>query len=92
MERSTSLVVSSLDKSQIGAFEAKNHLALLLDRVEQGEVITITRRGVPVARLCPVVPEQPDKREAIEALKRFRKGNRLGGISVRELIEEGRRA
>jgi prevent-host-death family protein len=38
---------------QIGAFEAKNTLGSLLDRVEQGEEIVITRHGKPVARLIP---------------------------------------
>ena len=38
---------------QIGAFEAKNTLGSLLDRVERGEEIVITRHGKPVARLVP---------------------------------------
>jgi prevent-host-death family protein len=38
---------------EIGAFEAKNKLSALLDRVEQGEEIVITRHGKPVARLVP---------------------------------------
>ncbi len=39
--------------SSLGAYEAKTHLPLLLDRVEGGETITITRQGKPVARLVP---------------------------------------
>lgn len=39
--------------TEIGAFEAKNKLSALLDRVEQGEEIVITRHGKPVARLVP---------------------------------------
>ena len=38
---------------QIGAFEAKNTLGALLDRVQRGEEIRITRHGKPVARLVP---------------------------------------
>lgn len=38
---------------EIGAFEAKNTLGALLDRVERGEEIVITRHGKPVARLVP---------------------------------------
>jgi len=38
---------------QVGAFEAKNTLGSLLDRVENGEEIVITRHGKPVARLVP---------------------------------------
>ena len=39
--------------TEIGAFEAKNRLSELLDRVERGEHVVITRRGKPVARLVP---------------------------------------
>lgn len=38
---------------QISVFDAKNRLSALLDQVERGEEITITRRGRPVARLVP---------------------------------------
>jgi len=38
---------------EIGAFAAKNTLGALLDRVEQGEEIVITRHGQPIARLIP---------------------------------------
>jgi len=38
---------------EIGAFEAKNTLGSLLDRVERGEEVVITRHGKPVARLVP---------------------------------------
>ena len=38
---------------EIGAFEAKNTLGALLDRVQRGEEIVITRHGKPVARLVP---------------------------------------
>ena len=76
----------------VGSFEAKTHLSRLLERVAQGEQITITRHGVPVARLVPAVPAQPaDRAEAIEELRRFREGRRLGDSSIRALIEEGRR-
>jgi len=75
----------------VGAFEAKTHLSKLLDRVAKGERITIERHGVPVAVLCPP-PASPRRSvsEAIEELLEFRAGHRLGGISIRELIEEGR--
>jgi prevent-host-death family protein len=44
---------SNKSKSEVGAFEAKNTLGTLLDRVERGEEIVITRHGKPVARLVP---------------------------------------
>lgn len=77
----------------IGAFEAKTHLAELLDRVAQGERITITRHGIPAALLVPVV-DTPVKRshaEIVAGLRELRKRVKPAAISVREMIEEGRR-
>lgn len=76
----------------IGAYEAKTHLPELLDRVARGEEIRITRHGRPVARLVPEPAEDaPDVRSVIAQVKEFRKGRRLDGVSIRELVEEGRR-
>lgn len=76
----------------VGAYEAKTHLPALLDRVSQGEQITITRHGVPVAILVPASePQKMDVHQAIEAMRELRKGCRLDGLSIREMIEEGRR-
>jgi prevent-host-death family protein len=76
----------------VGAYEAKTHLSKLLDEVAKGETILITRHGTPVAQLSPA-PGSSKKRveEAIAALKEFSKGKTLGGITIRELVEEGRR-
>ena len=77
---------------EVGVFDAKTHLSALLERVALGETITITRHGRPVAKLSPVA-EPPDierRRSAIEAIIRLSKGNTLGDISLRELINEGR--
>lgn len=77
---------------EIGAFEAKNTLGSLLDLVEQGEEITITRHGKPVARL--VAPKSGFDREraqrAADEIRIMSKGIKLGGLSIKELIEEGR--
>lgn len=78
----------------VGSFEAKTHLPRLLERVAGGEEITITKHGKPVARLVPAEPvaAKPDVRQVIEELRAFRKGNTLGdGLTIRDLIEEGRR-
>ena len=77
----------------VGSFEAKTHLPQLLERVAQGEEFTITKHGKPVARLIPsaATKPKPDVRAAVEAMKQFRKGQTLAGLSVREMIEEGRR-
>jgi prevent-host-death family protein len=53
---------------EVGAFDAKNKLGHLLDLVEQGEEITITRHGRPVARL--VSPEDAIDRQAVRAAVR----------------------
>lgn len=76
----------------VGAFEAKTYLPALLKRVANGERITITKHGVPVAVLAPFQPStKKDPKELIRELRELRKGNRLGGITIRELIEQGRR-
>lgn len=76
----------------VGAYEAKTHLTQLLERVARGEKITITRHGLPIAMLQPVPSSKSSPvRDIIDQLKRFRKGRRLGGLSIREMIEEGRR-
>lgn len=77
---------------RIGAYEARTHLSQLLDRVAKGERITILKHGVPVAILQPVDPaKSKPARETIAELKKFRCGHRLDGLSLRDMIEEGRR-
>jgi len=56
---------------EIGAFEAKNKLGMLLDRVECGEEIVITRHGKPIARLVPNTI-RIDTLQARVALERIR--------------------
>jgi prevent-host-death family protein len=80
----------------VGSYEAKTHLPQLLERVEHGETITITRHGKPVALLVPAVVStpRPDVATTIAAMAEFQKheGPTLGGkITVRDLINEGRR-
>ena len=76
----------------VGAYEAKTHLPKLLERVIKGERITITKHGVPVAVLQPPLPlRKTAPRKVIAELRKFRKKNTLKGLSVREMIEEGRR-
>ena len=57
---------------EIGAFEAKNTLGMLLDRVERGEEIVITRHGKPVARLVPNMGSM-DRTQARAAADRIRR-------------------
>jgi prevent-host-death family protein len=56
---------------EIGAFEAKNKLSQLLDQVEHGEEITITRHGKEVARLVPA-RSSFNREEARAAVRRIR--------------------
>ena len=75
----------------VGAYEAKTHLPKLLERVIKGERITITKHGVPVAVLQP--PEslrKAEPKQVIAELRKFRAKHRLNGLSLREMIEEGR--
>ncbi|CAA9543322.1 MAG: hypothetical protein AVDCRST_MAG59-1047 [uncultured Thermomicrobiales bacterium] len=76
----------------VGADEAKTHLGQLLDEVARGETVTITKHGVPVAELRLPGPMKPNVNEASDALHEFRRRENisLDGISIRELIEEGR--
>jgi prevent-host-death family protein len=76
----------------VGTYEAKTHLAQLLERVAKGERITITKHGVPVATLQPAdYSKRVPVRDIIDQLKRFRSGHRLDGLSIRDMIDEGRR-
>jgi antitoxin (DNA-binding transcriptional repressor) of toxin-antitoxin stability system len=78
---------------EIGAFEAKNTLGSLLDLVEKGEEVVITRRGKPVARLVREtggVDREKARRAAADMLANS-KGVRLEGLKLKDLIEEGRR-
>lgn len=78
---------------EIGAFEARTHFSALLKRVARGETIVITRRGVPVARLVPVAaaPDRRRRKEAIEGIKALAKRHTLGGLSLADLRDEGRK-
>ena len=76
----------------VGAYEAKTHLPKLLDRVARGERIIITRHGTPVAVLQPADKEKRiDVAAVIEKLRRFRKSHRLNGLSIKDMIERGRK-
>ncbi|MEX2049599.1 MAG: type II toxin-antitoxin system prevent-host-death family antitoxin [Gemmatimonadota bacterium] len=79
--------------ASVGAYQAKTHLAELLDRVEKGERITITRHGRAVADLVPPSGAQGmTVDEAIAGLRAHRTRHSLGeGLAVRDLIAEGRR-
>jgi prevent-host-death family protein len=77
---------------EVGACDAKKHLSELLDRVERGEAVTITRRGRPVARLVPIAARGKRPVQAvIDDILEFRKGNRLDGLEIEDMVRQGRR-
>lgn len=77
----------------IGTFEAKTHLSALLDRVAKGETITITRHGVPAAMLAPVgrTAQKLSHQEIVKGMRELRKRVKPDRMSVREMVNQGRR-
>jgi len=77
---------------EVGAFEAKNRLGRLLDLVEQGEEVIITRHGKEVARLVPPRTgfSRAEARSAAQRIREMSKGVSLGGHRIKDLIDEGR--
>ena len=77
---------------EIGAFEAKNRLGTLLDWVEKGEEVVITRRGKAVARLVPASSgvHRERARRVAQALLQVSQGVTLGELRIKDLINEGR--
>ena len=65
---------------EVGAFEAKNKLGQLLDLVEQGEEVTITRHGKQVARMVPARPahNREQARAAIQRIRERAEARKLG--------------
>lgn len=79
--------------TSVGSYTAKTHLPQLLKRASNGEKIIITIRGKPVAMLTPPPRKSAGEiRSVIAQMEKLRKGNTLGkGVTLRDLIEEGRR-
>lgn len=77
---------------EIGAGEAERRMSQLLEWVEAGEEVTITRSGRAVARLLPVAPivDMAQAREAIAGIRAMRKGATLAGLKIKDLVNEGR--
>ena len=81
--------------TEVGTFEAKNKLSELLDRVEAGEEVVITRRGKPTAKLVPITGTR-DVAKAREAGRRIREnakkfGGRFDWEEWKKYRDEGRR-
>ena len=74
-------------REEINVREARRRLASLLDAVEAGDEVVITRRGKPAARLLP--PEPPPKQ--FPDLSEFRKSIKVRGESFHETLMRMRR-
>lgn len=79
--------------NSVGAYEAKTHLAALLEKVEAGEEITITRHGTPVAKLVPVKRKATadERAAAVKRIQKLGRGLSLGSSTIKDLIQEGRK-
>ena len=79
-------------KKTVGSFEAKSHLASLIDHVQKGDEYIITRRGKPVARLVPytVKSEGSSVSDIIANFDTIRNSVN-GGVDIKEFISEGRK-
>lgn len=76
----------------VGAYQAKTHLPELLDEVAKGARVMITKRGVPVAMLAPVsVSKGRNLAEIAEGFRSIREGMPNVGMSMKDMIAEGRR-
>jgi prevent-host-death family protein len=80
----------------VGFYEARTHFSELLDQVAKGKKVLITRRGKPAAVIGPSPKQgQRDVRQVVQEMLAFRdrEGPTLGGqVTIRELIDEGRRS
>lgn len=79
--------------TSFGSYEAKTHFSELLERVQSGEEITITRHGNPIARMIPVQPTSNEvtRRAAILAMRELASRQSLKGLKIKDLKNEGRR-
>jgi prevent-host-death family protein len=77
---------------QVPIFEAKNRLSALVAAAERGTEVTITRRGVTVAKLVPATPtfDREKARRAAQGLRETSRGATLGGLRIKDLVNEGR--
>jgi prevent-host-death family protein len=75
-----------LDRSSVSVAQAKARLSEILARVESGEEVVITRRGVPVARLCP--ERRPKKALDLRAIDRVWESLPRAKVSSSELIRQ----
>jgi len=77
---------------ELATFEAAGRFPALLERVSEGEKVVITQDGKPIAQLVGIgAIDQQKVDNVVDRLKQLRKGTTLGGLSWKELRDEGRR-
>jgi len=77
---------------QVSTLEAKNRLSALLAEVAKGTEVIITKRGTPIARLTAIEPafDREKARRAAAGLRKVSRGATLGGLKIKDLVNEGR--
>jgi prevent-host-death family protein len=77
----------------VGAYEAKSHLSELLEKVQAGEEIIITKHGAPVARLMPAKKRTTadERAAAVKRIEKLSQSLSLGVLKIKDLIAEGRK-
>jgi prevent-host-death family protein len=75
----------------VGVFEAKTRLSELLETVQRGEEVIITKRGHPIATLRPIENRADRAQSAIDALRAIGARTKPGPDGIHDLIENGRR-
>jgi prevent-host-death family protein len=77
---------------RIGIYDARSKLSELIERVQSGEEVVLTRHGEPVACLVPEKRRQKRSRAATVArIRALARKLDIRDIDIRKLIEEGRR-
>ena len=77
----------------VGAYEAKTHLSALLEKVEAGAEITITKHGSPIAKIVPMKKKATldERAAAVERIHKLGEKLSLGGLKIKDLIAKGRK-
>lgn len=70
--------------------QAKAHLSALVEQVERGEAVTVTKRGKPVARIVPIAEPQPKKKVDLDRLRAFRAAQKPSVMTAAAMIRRMR--
>ena len=80
-----------IKKNVIGAFDAKTHLGQILENVQKGDEVTITKRGKPVARIIPYREKiSMSNKDVLNEFSNIRNSIK-GKVNIKDYINEGRK-